>query len=188
MSGLLGSIFGTLGNLFGNFLPSWGNKPSDNPPHDNSSDNEPDNGNNEDSDDISDSSSEYNTVSISSTRWYSASRGFLCHRERSKSNEVEFFNGITYWIELKNKFSELTCDWFFIKVDKKETLEEAHKWYTNESIAISFESNGHIDMRNTGTYAATSLCLFQDATKGRLVAKDYLKKKSIGSQKLLLVQ
>lgn len=80
------------------------------------------NGDNKDSEDISDSFSEYDTASISSTRWYSAGKGFLCYRERSKSNEVEFFKGITYWIGLKNETSELSRDWFFIKVDKNETL------------------------------------------------------------------
>ncbi|PKY63040.1 hypothetical protein RhiirA4_490763 [Rhizophagus irregularis] len=97
----------------------------------------------------SETSSEYDTASSSSTRWYSASRGFLCYRESFKSNEVEFFNGITYWIGLKNEFSELSRDWFFIKVDKNETLEEAHKRYTNESIAISHKSYDLIDMRKT---------------------------------------
>lgn len=42
--------------------------------------------------------------------------------------------------------------------------------YTNESIAISFESNGLIDMRKIGTYAATLLRLFQNVTKGLLKA------------------
>ncbi|CAB4420549.1 unnamed protein product [Rhizophagus irregularis] len=98
----------------------------------------PHNGDNEDSDDFS--------------------KGFLCYRERSKSNEVEIFKGITYWIGLKNETSELSRDWFFIKVDKNETLEEAHKRYKNKSITISFEINGRIDMRKSGsTYAATSL-------------------------------
>ncbi|PKY55993.1 hypothetical protein RhiirA4_427936 [Rhizophagus irregularis] len=186
MSSLLGSIFGTLGNLFGNFLPSWGSDSlSDNiypPPHDNIPDND------YQGSEGSETSSEYDTAFPSSTRWYSASRGFLCYRESSKSKEVEFFNGVSYWIGRKNEFTELSRDWFFIRVDKNETLEEAHKRYTNESIAISFESNDLIDMRKTGTYAATSLRLFQDVTKGatkstRLSNEEelWISKASIGS-------
>ncbi|RGB31184.1 hypothetical protein C1646_792657 [Rhizophagus diaphanus] len=137
MSSLLGSIFGTLGNLFGNF---------------------PDSSIHLDNTPLVEQALGYEVdtsdASSSSTRWYSTNRGFFCYRESSKSNEVEFFNGITYWIRLKNEFSGLSRDWFFIKVDKNETLEEAHK------------RHGHIDMRKTGTYAATSLRLFQDVTKG----------------------
>ncbi|GBC52971.2 hypothetical protein GLOIN_2v1772900 [Rhizophagus irregularis DAOM 181602=DAOM 197198] len=156
MSSLLGSIFGSLGNLFG-YFPDSGIHLNNAPLAEQTLGYEDNN---------SDAFSEYDTTTSFSTRWYSASRGFLCYRESSKSNEVEFFNGITYWIGLKNEFSELSRDWFFIKVDKNETLEEAHKRYTNESIAISQKSLGLIDMRKTGTYAATSLRLFQDVTNG----------------------
>ncbi|PKK71891.1 hypothetical protein RhiirC2_710770 [Rhizophagus irregularis] len=128
----------------------------------------PDNGNHKDNADYeeSDAPNEYDTASFSTTRWYSANRGFLCYREQTKSHDVEFFDGITQWIGTKSDFTELSRDWFFIKVDKNETLEEAHKRYTYESITISFESNALIDMHKTGTYAATSLRLFQDVTKG----------------------
>ncbi|RGB38854.1 hypothetical protein C1646_755172 [Rhizophagus diaphanus] len=184
MSSLLGSIFGTLGSLFGNFLPSW-NRDQPSESHDDTSDNNEDN---ETSDDISDSSSEYDTAPFSFTRWYSASRGLLFYREQSQSNEVDFFDGLTHWIGTKNEFSELSRNWFFIRVDKNETLEEAHKRYINESIAISQKSHGLIDMRKTGTYAATSLRLFQDVTNGliksaKLSAEEelWISKASIGS-------
>ncbi|CAG8751874.1 7600_t:CDS:2, partial [Rhizophagus irregularis] len=135
----------------------------------------------------SDSSSEYDNAPFP-TRWYSANRGFLCYRENSKSIEVEFFDGFTHWIGSKNEFSDLSRDWFFIHVDKNETLKEAHKRYTNESIAISQKSHGLIDMRKIGTYAATSLHLFHDVTKGLVISKrlsqeeeHWISKASIGS-------
>ncbi|RGB25381.1 hypothetical protein C1646_771815 [Rhizophagus diaphanus] len=139
MSSLLGSIT----NLFGYYLPSLENDLSSDDISSDSHGVPPDNGNHEDNVDYeeSDVSGKYDTTSSSFTRWYSASKGFLCYRESSKSNEVEFFNGITYWIGQKNEFSKLSRNWFFIKVDKNETLEEVHKWYTDESIAISFEKN-----------------------------------------------
>ncbi|CAB4381104.1 unnamed protein product [Rhizophagus irregularis] len=153
MSSLLGSIFGTLSSLFGNFP--------------NNSDhlvNEPLAGQIQDRRNIT-LSYEYDTDPISFTRWYSASRG-LFYREQSQSNEVEFFDGITHWIGSKKDFSVLSQKWFFIQVDKYESLEEASKRYLDESISISHKSHGLIDMRKTGTYAATSLRLFQDVTNG----------------------
>ncbi|PKY23741.1 hypothetical protein RhiirB3_387460 [Rhizophagus irregularis] len=151
---LLGSIFGTLGSLFGNF--------PDNSDH---LVNEP-LGQTQDRRNIA-LSYEYDTDPISFTEWYSASRGLLFYREQSQSNEVEFFDGITHWIGSKKDFSVLSQKWFFIQVDKNESLEEASKHYLNESISISHtKSHGLIDMRKTGTYAATSLRLFQDVTNG----------------------
>ncbi|CAB5372177.1 unnamed protein product [Rhizophagus irregularis] len=70
---------------------------------------------------------------------------------------------------------DILQNYLVIEVDKNETLEEAHKRYNNKSITISFEINGRIDMRKSGsTYAAT--VHHYALLKGRLLVKDYLKK------------
>ncbi|RGB41699.1 hypothetical protein C1646_662808 [Rhizophagus diaphanus] len=75
-------------------------------------------------------------------------------------------------IGLKNEFSDLSRDWFFIHMDKNETLKEAHKRYTNESIAISQKSHGLIDMQKSGL--VISKRLFQKE-------EHWISKASIGS-------
>ncbi|GET02642.1 hypothetical protein GLOIN_2v1772900 [Rhizophagus clarus] len=163
MSSLLGSIFGTLGSLFGNFLimtTTW-------------------------------------SMSLQLGKpWITRIVGAFCFfsRVESKSNEVEFFDGTTQWIGTKNEFSDLSRDWFFIQVDKNETLEEAHKRYLDESIAISHKSHSLIDMRKTGIYSATSLRLFQDVTNGLIKSESlsvedelWTSKASTGSMNLMKV-
>src|SRR5436190_24053158 len=99
MSGLLSSITGALGQLFGNFLPSWGDPApvpleATEPP-------EPE----EEPEPESDGESDYETASAyqnTNTRWYSAIRRFLCWRKQGK--DVEFHDGITHWIGSENDF------------------------------------------------------------------------------------
>ncbi|RIA83844.1 hypothetical protein C1645_880271 [Glomus cerebriforme] len=171
MSGIFSGILGSIGNFIGNYLPIWGREPTqqettesedeyETAEEDNISETETESTSSDSSEDteahtISTSVKPYQeytevpTVSTSvksyqdfHSRHYFASREILCYRADTKSKK------------------------FFIKVEKNEMLEEAYKRYIKESIAISIESNGLIDMRKTGTYAATSLRLFQDVTRG----------------------
>ena len=78
MSGLLGSITGTIGRLFRNLLPSWGD-PVPVPPE-TTEPPEPE----EEPEVESDGESDYETASAyqnTSTRWYSAIRRFLFWRK-----------------------------------------------------------------------------------------------------------
>ncbi|CAB4387512.1 unnamed protein product [Rhizophagus irregularis] len=101
MSSLLGSIFGTLGSLFGNF--------PDNSDH---LVNEPSAGQSQDHRNIA-LSYEYDTTPISFTRWYSASRGLLFYREQPQSND-----GFTHWKGSKKDFSVLSRSGFSFKLTK----------------------------------------------------------------------
>ena len=85
MSGLLSSITGALGRLFGNFLPSWG-EPSPVPPELPEPSEPPE----EEPEVESDGESEYETALTcqnnqnTETRWYSAIRRFLFWKKARK--------------------------------------------------------------------------------------------------------
>ncbi|CAB4426013.1 unnamed protein product [Rhizophagus irregularis] len=167
MSGLLSSITGALGRLFGNL---WGGptppelpEPSKPPaPEEPEAD--------------SDGKSDYETTLTcqntqnTKTRWYSAIRRFLFWRKQGK--DIEFYDGSTQWIGSENDFRVLSRDYFLIKANSKETLQEAHNRYNEESNAIFWKSGGQIDLRKTGTYASTSLRYFQDVARGPRKAED----------------
>ena len=158
MNGLLNSITGALGRLFGNF---WGD-PAPVPPE-TAEPPEPE----EEPEVELDGESDYETASAyqnTNTRWYSAIRRFLFWRKQGR--DVEFYDGSTHWIGSENDFRDLSRDWFLIKANPKETLQEAHKRYNEEANAIFWKSGGQIDLRKTGTYASTSLRYFQDVARG----------------------
>ncbi|GES98058.1 hypothetical protein GLOIN_2v1471985 [Rhizophagus clarus] len=163
MSGLLGSITGTIGRLFGNLLLSWGG-PAPVPPElpEPSEPPVPE----EEPEADSEGDSDYETALTcqnTETRWYSAIRRFLFWRKQGKN--VEFYDGSTHWIGSENDFHDLSRDWFLIKANLKETLQEVHKRYNEEANAIFWKSGGQIDLRATGTYASASLRFFQDVAR-----------------------
>src|ERR1041385_2279935 len=129
MSGLLGSITGALGRLFENF---WGDptppelpKPSEPPVPE------------EEPEVESDGESDYETALAyqnTDTKWYSAIRRFLFWKKQGL--HVEFYDGSIQWIGSENDFRDLSRDWFLIKANPNETLQEAHKRYNEEASAI----------------------------------------------------
>ncbi|RGB42602.1 hypothetical protein C1646_750786 [Rhizophagus diaphanus] len=72
------------------------------------------------------------------TRWYTAIRRFLFWRRQGK--DIEFYDGSTQWIGSENDFCDLSKDWFLIKANLKETLQEAHNRYNEEANAIFWKS------------------------------------------------
>jgi len=52
------------------------------------------------------------------------------------------------------------------------TLQKAHIRYNEEANAISWWSDGQIDLRKTGSYTMTSLRFFQDVTRAPRKAID----------------
>src|SRR5436190_21060235 len=159
MSRLLSSITGALGQLFGNFLPSWGDPalvpPEATEPPEPEEEPEPE----------SDGESEYETALTcqnkqnTETRWYSAIRRFLFWRKQG--NHVEFYDGSTQWTDSESDFRDLLRDWFLIKANPNETLQEVHKRYNEEASAIAWRTSGQIDLRKSGAYAMASLRFFQ---------------------------
>src|SRR4051812_32201399 len=148
MSGLLSSITGALGQLFGNFwegptpIPPELTEPSKPEPE---SDGESD----------YETALTYQNTQNTETRWYSAIRRFLFWRKQGK--DIEFYDGSTQWIGSENDFRDLSRDWFLIKANLNETLQEMNFRYNEEANAISWRSEGQIDLRETGTYAMASL-------------------------------
>jgi hypothetical protein len=133
MSGILGSITGALGRLFGNF---WGDptppelpKPSESPVPE------------EEPEVESEGESDYETaltyqnIQNTETRWYSAIRRFLFWKK--EGNNVEFYDGSIQWTGSESDFRDLSRDWFLIKVNPNETLQEAHKRYNEEASVIA---------------------------------------------------
>ena len=105
MSGLLSSITGAIGQLFGNL---WGDPTpvlpeATEPPE---PEEEPEVG--------SDGDSDYETaltcqnIQNTETRWYSAIRRFLFWKKQGK--DVEFYDGSTQWIGSENDFRDLSRD------------------------------------------------------------------------------
>ncbi|GBB94421.1 hypothetical protein RclHR1_23510001 [Rhizophagus clarus] len=135
MSGLLGSITGTIGRLFGNLLPSWGGPPP-----------------------VPSELPEPSELPVPEEEPEADSEG--------DSKDVKFYDGSTHWIGSENDFRDLSRDWFLIKANLKETLQEVHKRYNEEANAIFWKSGGQIDLRATGTYASASLRFFQDVARG----------------------
>jgi hypothetical protein len=167
MSGLLSSITGAIGGLFGNFLPSWGD-PAPVPPEATEPP-EPE----EEPEPESDGESDYETASTyqnTETRWYSAIRRFLFWKKQGL--HIDFYDGSTQWVGSENDFRDLSRDWFLIKANPNETLQEAHKRYNEEASAIAWWSRGQIDLRKSGTYAMASLRFFQDVTLAPRKAED----------------
>src|SRR5262249_54997702 len=157
MSGLLGSITGAIGRLFGNLLPSWGD-PAPVPPETT----EPPKPEEEPEAEL-EGDSDYETALTcqntqntqnTETRWYSAIRRFLFWKK--EGNNVEFYDGSIQWTGSESDFRDLSRDWFLIKANLKETLQEVHIRYNEEANAIFWKSGGQIDLRKTGTYASTS--------------------------------
>ncbi|CAG8721559.1 5463_t:CDS:2, partial [Racocetra fulgida] len=116
MSKILGSITGTLGRLFKNLLPNWGDptppklpEPSELPVPEEEPGLE------------EEGKSDYETALTyqnTETRWYSAIQRFLFWKKQG--NNIEFYD--------KN--------WFVIKANLNETLQEAYKRYNEEAEAI----------------------------------------------------
>ncbi|GES98055.1 hypothetical protein GLOIN_2v1772900 [Rhizophagus clarus] len=121
----------------------------------------------------SDGKSEYETASAYQnieTRWYSAIRRFLFWKKQG--NNVEFYDGSTQWTGSKSEFQDLSRDWFLIKANPNETLQDVHKRYNEEASAIAWRSRGQIDLQKSGTYAMASLRFFQDVTLAPRKAED----------------
>ena len=173
MSRLLSSITSAIGQLFGNL---WGD-PTPVPPKAT----EPP----EPEEELeSDGESDYSTALTcqntqnTETRWYSAIRRFLFWKKQGL--HIDFYDGSTQWVGSENDFRDLSRDWFLIKANPNETLQEVHKRYNEEADAILWRSDEQIDLRKTGTYAMASLRFFQDVTRGPKRAKAYRRKKTIG--------
>ncbi|GBB85223.1 hypothetical protein RclHR1_11790007 [Rhizophagus clarus] len=119
MSRLLGSITGTLGRLFRNFLPSW-RGPVLVPPE----------------------LPEPSEPPVPEEEPEADSEG---DSEKQGIN-VEFYDGSTQWTGSEIDFCDLSQDWFLIKANLNETLQEAHKRYNEEASAIAWQSRGQIDL------------------------------------------
>ncbi|CAG8783276.1 7530_t:CDS:1, partial [Dentiscutata erythropus] len=165
MSGILSTITGVLERLFGNLLPSWGDpmppelpEPSELP--------EPEEGSEEGESDYETALAYQNT----DTRWYSAIRRFLFWKKQDLY--IKFYDRFTQWIGSENDFCDLSRDWFIIKANLNETLQEAHICYNDEANAIFWRSDGQIDLRKTGTYTMASLRFFQDVARYPRKAED----------------
>ncbi|CAB4393411.1 unnamed protein product [Rhizophagus irregularis] len=65
------------------------------------------------------------TFQNTETRWYSAIRRFLFWKKQGKNVEF-FYDGSTQWTGSENDFRDLSRDWFLIKANQNETLQEAH--------------------------------------------------------------
>ncbi|CAG8570416.1 13835_t:CDS:1, partial [Racocetra fulgida] len=132
MSEILGSITGALGRLFKNLLPSWGDptppklpEPSEPPVL------EEEPGSEEEGENDYKTALAYQNTE---TRWYSAIRRFLFWKKQG--NNIEFYDGSTQWTGSENDFRVLLRDWFVIKANLNETLQEAHKYYNEEAEEI----------------------------------------------------
>ncbi|GES99152.1 hypothetical protein GLOIN_2v1772900 [Rhizophagus clarus] len=112
MSRLLGSITGTLGRLFRNFLPSW-RGPVLVPPE----------------------LPEPSEPPVPEEEPEADSEG---DSEKQGIN-VEFYDGSTQWTGSEIDFCDLSQDWFLIKANLNETLQEAHKRYNEEASAIAWQ-------------------------------------------------
>ena len=94
----------------------------------------------------------------SDIRWYSAIQRFLFWKKQD--SHVKFYDGSMQWNGSEDDFRDLSRDWFLIKVNSNETLQEANIRYNDETNAIFWQSRRQIDLRATGTYALASLHYF----------------------------
>ncbi|CAB4473884.1 unnamed protein product [Rhizophagus irregularis] len=66
------------------------------------------------------------TFQNTETRWYSAIRRFLFWKKQGKNFEF-FYDGSTQWTGSENDFRDLSRDWFLIKANQNETLQEVSR-------------------------------------------------------------
>lgn len=166
MSWLLSGI----GNYIYDLLPNW-LKPNPEVVPEGGPEGEPDRESDYETADEGDVKNDFESASAyTNIRWHSAIRRFLLWKKQGKN--IEFYNGSTQWIGSENDFCDLSRDWFLIKANPNETLQEAHKRYNEEASAIAWRSKGQIDLRKTGTYAMASFRFFQDVSSAPRKAED----------------